>query len=280
MGATDLGTGSDTILAQMVAEVLDIETNKVIVYSSDTDITPFDVGAYASSTTYLSGTAVIKAAQQVKEQILKVAGEMLEDDWENLNLEGGKVAGKNGTRSFSQIASYALYERNQFQIASHASHITHKSPPPFAAHFVEVEVDTLTGKVKVLKYVAAVDCGTAINPKAAEGQTEGAVLNGISFALTERYIFNEAGKMLNSNFGYYKIFSTADLPEIKTILVPTYEETGPFGAKSVSEISINGALPAISNAVYNAVGIRLRESPFTPELVFNEIQKSKKVESF
>lgn len=276
VGATDLGTGSDTVLAQMVAEVLDIETNKIIVYSSDTDITPFDVGAYASSTTYLSGMAVIKAAQQVKEQILKVAGEMLEEEWENLNLEGGKVIGKNGTKTFAEIASYSLYERHQFQIASHASHITHKSPPPFAAHFVEVEVDTLTGKVKVLKYVAAVDCGTPINPKLAEGQTEGAVLNGISFALTERFIFNESGKMLNPNFEYYKIYSTADLPEIKTILVPTYEETGPFGAKSVSEISINGALPAISNAIYNAVGVRLRKSPFTPERVFNEIHKKKK----
>ncbi len=272
VGATDLGTGSDTILAQMVAEVLSVETNKIIVYSSDTDMTPFDVGAYASSTTYLSGSAVIKAAQKVKEQILKVAGEMLDEAWENLNIENGKAIGTNGEKTFSEIANYTLYERNQFQIASHASHITHKSPPPFAAHFVEVEVDTLTGKTKVLKYIAAVDCGTPINPKLAEGQTEGAVLNGISYALCEEYIFNDKGRMLNPNFDNYKIYTTADLPEIKTILVQTYEETGPFGAKSVSEISINGALPAISNAIYNAVGVRMRKSPFSPERVLKALQ--------
>ncbi|PKN01657.1 MAG: aldehyde oxidase [Elusimicrobia bacterium HGW-Elusimicrobia-1] len=275
LGATDLGTGSDTIFAQMVAEVLGIDAHEVIVYSSDTDMTPFDVGAYASSTTYLSGYAVIKAAEKVKEQILKVASEMLEEEWENLTIGDGKVTGKNGSKTLSEIAIYSLYEKNQFQIASHASHITHKSPPPFSAHYAEVEVDTWTGKVRVIKYVAAVDCGTPINPQLAEGQTEGAVMNGLSYALTERYIFDEKGKMLNPSLNYFKIFSTADMPDLKTILVPTYEETGPFGAKSVSEIGINGPMPAISNAIYNAVGVRIRKSPFTPETVLAAIEAKK-----
>jgi probable selenate reductase molybdenum-binding subunit len=277
VGATDLGTGSDTILAQMAAEVLTIDTRKIIVYSSDTDLTPFDVGAYASSTTYLSGMAVIKAAEKVKEQILSVASEMIGEKIEKLELEEGKVKGKKKSIGLDKIATYALYEKNQFQIASHASHITHKSPPPFSAHFAEVEVDTRTGMVKVLKYVAAVDCGTAINPNLARGQTEGSVLNGISFALCEEYLFNEKGRMLNPNFDDYKIYSTADLPEIKAILVPTYEPTGPYGAKSVSEISINGPMPVISNAIYHACGIRMQEAPFTPEKVLRAL-KSKKGE--
>jgi CO/xanthine dehydrogenase Mo-binding subunit len=128
-------------------------------------------------------------------------------------------------------------------------------------------VDTETGAVRVLKYVAAVDCGVAINPRLAEGQTEGAVLNGISYALTEEFLFDGRGRLQNPNFNYYKIYGTRDLPEIKTILVPTYEPTGPYGAKSVSEISINGPMPVISNAIYDAVGVRMREGPFSAERV-------------
>ncbi len=275
VGATDLGTGSDTVLAQIAAEVLDVPVNKIIVYSSDTDLTPFDVGAYASSTTYLTGNAVRKTALDVKEQILDVASEMLNIPKNKLDVYDGKVVSNDGKHkvTYSEIALYSLYEKNQHQIASIKSHITKKSPPPFAAHFAEVEVDTETGKVRVLKYVAAVECGVAINPKLAEGQTEGAVLNGISFALTEEYIFDKKGRMLNPNFSNYKVYYTADLPDIKTILITDPEPTGPYGAKSVSEISINGPIPAISNAIYNAVGIRLRTSPFTPERVLNELEK-------
>jgi probable selenate reductase molybdenum-binding subunit len=274
IGATDLGTGSDTILAQIAAETLGVPTEKIIVTSSDTDLTPFDVGAYASSTTYLSGQAVLKTAQKIKQQIVTAAAEMLDEPPQDLEIDNGIISGKRGKVSYSEVAHYSLYEKNQFQIIASDSHIVHKSPPPFAAHFAEVEVDILTGKVKVIKYVAAVDCGTAINPKMAEGQNDGAILNGISYALTERYIFNERGKMLNPNFDYYKIFSTADIPEIKTILVPTYEPTGPYGAKSVSEIGINGPCPAIANAIYNAIGVRLYQTPFTPDKVLAAIKKS------
>jgi putative selenate reductase molybdopterin-binding subunit len=275
MGATDLGTGSDTVLAQIAAEALGCDLDKIIVYSSDTDMTPFDVGAYASSTTYLSGAAVRNVAEKVLKQILGVAGLMLDKKPAELEVvHGGIVKVKEGTAqvTFSEIALHSLYAAEQHQIGALSSHITHKSPPPFSAHFAEVEVDTETGKVTVIKYVAAIDCGTAINPKLAEGQTEGGVMNGISYALTEEYLFNERGRMTNASLQQYKIFSVRDKPEIKTILVPSYEKTGPYGAKSVSEICINGPLPAIANAIYNAVGVRLREGPFTAEKVWRALQ--------
>ncbi len=279
-GATDLGTGSDTVLAQMAAEVLGTDVDNIIVFSSDTDLTPFDVGAYASSTTYLSGEAARKVAVDIAGQIKLVAAEMLElADPELLRLEDNRVLTPDGRSvTLGQVGLRTLYESGQHQIAATASAISKKSPPPFSAHFVEVAVDTETGLVKVMKYVAAVDCGTAINPKLAEGQVEGAVVNGISYALTEEYLFDSNGRMRNSGFADYKIFSTADMPELITIMVPTYEETGPFGAKSVSEICINGACPAISNAIYDAVGIRLRETPFTPERVLAAL-KAKAAES-
>jgi CO/xanthine dehydrogenase Mo-binding subunit len=277
VGATDIGTGSDTVLAQIAAETLGTDLGQIIVYSSDTDYTPFDVGAYASSTTYLSGEAVRKCALKVKDQVLEVACRMMslsEKEIEKLQCSKGKVSHAKSRKevSFADVALNSLYQDKQFQIGAMASSISHQSPPPFAAHFAEVEVDTWTGMVKVLNYVAAVDCGTAINPIMAEGQTEGAVLNGISYALTEEYIFDKAGRMMNPGFDYYKIFGTQDVPEIKTILVSSYEPTGPYGAKSVSEISINGPMPAISNAIYDAVGIRLHHAPFTPEKVLAAVK--------
>jgi CO/xanthine dehydrogenase Mo-binding subunit len=268
VGATDLGTGSDTVLAQIAAEVLGVSLDKIVVRSSDTDLTPFDVGAYASSTTYLSGEAVRQAALEVAAQVKKVAAELLAVKPSELTLQGGQARAADGREvSLGRVAMRSLYEHDQHQIAAFASHITHKSPPPFSAHFAEVEVDTETGLVRVLKYVAAVDCGTAINPQLSEGQTEGAVLNGISYALCEEYLFDDKGRMKNDSLREYKIFSTRDMPELVTILVPTYEKTGPYGAKSVSEIGINGPIPAISNAIFDAIGVRLRRAPFTPERV-------------
>ncbi|MFP4499148.1 MAG: xanthine dehydrogenase family protein molybdopterin-binding subunit, partial [Vulcanimicrobiota bacterium] len=276
MGATDLGTGSDTVLSQIAAEVLEIPVEEIIPYSSDTDMTPFDVGAYASSTTYLTGMAVKKCAEKIKRQILKAAGSMLDKSDYDLYLEDRKVFDHDGNSvTFAQVAKHSLYEKDQHQIGAIASHITHKSPPPFAAHFAEVEVDTQTGFVEIIKYVCAIDCGTAIHPRLAEGQCEGAIMNGLSFALTEEYIFNKKGKMLNGSFNTYKIFSTRDLPELKVILVPTYEETGPYGAKSVSEININGPLPAIGNAIYDAIGVRITNPPYSPERVLEAIDNNK-----
>lgn len=273
-GATDLGTGADTVLAQIAAEELGTTADMMLTYASDTDLTPFDVGAYASSTTYLSGEAVRKAAAKVKQQILRVAADIMDQDPSNLDTMDAQVVAVDGTSvSFSDVALRSLYEKDQFQIMDVASHITHKSPPPFSAHFAEVLVDTFTGRVRVLNYVAAIDCGTAINPKLCEGQTEGAVMNGISYAITEEYIFDPNGKMTNASLQDYHISSLRDKPRITSILVSSYEETGPFGAKSVSEIGINGPAPAIGNAIYNATGARLREFPFTPERVWNAIQQ-------
>jgi probable selenate reductase molybdenum-binding subunit len=274
VGATDLGTGSDTVLAQIAAEVLGVGVGKILVRSSDTDVTPFDVGAYASSTTYLSGEAVRKAAAEVAAQIRKEAAGMLGAPLRSVSLVDGRAVARGGKSiELSQVALRTLYGENLHQIAASASHFTKKSPPPFSAHFAEVEVDTETGLVRVIKYVAAVDCGTAINPALAEGQVEGAVLNGISYALCEEFLFDPKGRMRNNTFREYKIFCTRDLPEIQAILVPTYEPTGPFGAKSVSEIGINGPLPAISNAIFDAVGVRMRQAPYTPERVLAALRK-------
>ncbi|MBI5509286.1 MAG: molybdopterin-dependent oxidoreductase [Deltaproteobacteria bacterium] len=268
MGATDLGTGSDTVLAQVAAEVLGVDVGDIVVYSSDTDLTPFDVGAYASSTTYLSGKAVEKVALEVAAQIKRVAADMLQEPAERLRLGDKAVHGKGGKKvTLAEVALRSLYAHDQHQIGAMVSHVTDRSPPPFAAHFAEVDVDTETGQVFVRRYVIAADCGTAINPKLAEGQCEGAVMNGLSYALLEEYLFDDQGRMRNPNFRNYKLFSTADPIVIKTILVPTYEASGPYGAKSVSEIGINGPLPALANAIYDAVGVRLRRAPFTAERV-------------
>ncbi len=277
IGATDLGTGSDTVLAQIAAEELETTTDKMIVYSSDTDMTPFDVGAYASSTTYLSGEAVRKAAANAKRQILFTGAEMLGLKVQEVHCEYAHVLNGDGSKkvSYSDIANYSLYQKNQYQIIGTASHITKKSPPPFAAHFAEIEVDTLTGFIKVLNYVSTIDCGTAINPALCEGQTEGGTLNGISYALTEQYLF-ENGRMRNASFADYHIYSMRDRPRVQAILVPSYEETGPFGAKSVSEICINGPAPVFANAIYNATGARIREFPFTPDKVLAAIQAVQK----
>jgi putative selenate reductase molybdopterin-binding subunit len=272
VGATDLGTGSDTILSQIAAEVLGVSSDDIIIYSSDTDMTPFDVGAYASSTTYISGNAVKKAAEGVKKQIFEVASKILKEDISKLICDNGIIKSKSGKElTYKDIALKTLYGSEQFQIGYTASNVSNISPPPFAAHFAEVEVDIETGFVKVVKYVTAVDCGTPINPKLAEGQIIGGTLMGISFALTEEYKFSH-GRVLNPGLGEYKIFTMKDLPEIVPIIVETYDPTGPFGAKSVAEIAVCGELPAISNAIYNATGIRLYESPFTPEKVLNKLK--------
>jgi CO/xanthine dehydrogenase Mo-binding subunit len=268
VGATDLGTGSDTILAQIAAEEIGVPVEKIAVYSSDTDFTPFDKGAYASSTTYLSGEAVKKAAQKVKNQILEFASLLFQTS-NQLSLRDGFVEDlKTGrTISLEEIGYHSFYTEEQRQIQASASHVSDVSPPPFAAHFVEVEIDTRTGKITPIFYVAAVDCGLAINPELTRGQIIGSIVNGLGFALSEELRFNSRGIPLNPNWLDYKVLSSLDIPEIKVILVETHEPTGPFGAKSVAEVCINGPLPAVANAVYDALGIQLKKAPFTPERV-------------
>jgi len=274
VGATDLGTGSDTILGQIAAEVLGVPLEKIIVYSSDTDMTPFDVGAYASSTTYVSGMAVKRAADAVKGQILEVASRILDAAPDSLELSAERVVAPDGrSASLSEVCHYAMYQSDQFQIGATASFVPEESPPPFMASFAEVAVDTETGLVKVLKYVAAVDCGTPINPKMAQGQVEGAIANGIGYALTEEMLFSSRGRVRNPNLFDYKILGALDMPELEVILVDSYEPTGPMGAKSVGEIAINAPIPTIANAIYDAVGVRLRNTPFTPERVLKAMRK-------
>jgi CO/xanthine dehydrogenase Mo-binding subunit len=275
VGATDIGTGSDTILAQIAAEVLRVPVEKILVLSSDTDLTPFDTGAYASSTTYISGGAVEKCAREIRRQLLQTASAMLEQPAGELTLAAEKAVheriGKEVT--LEEIAYRCTYSEDQYQIQAHASHTAPQSPPPFIAQFAEVEVDPETGRVRVLKFVSAVDCGRPLNPQLAEGQVEGSVLQGIGFALTEDYVFDEKGRMMNPRFWDYKIPGAADAPEMVTILVPTHEESGPFGAKSVGEIAINGPPPAVANAIFDAVGVRLFELPMTPERVWRRLRE-------
>lgn len=275
VGATDIGTGSDTVLAQMAAENLGVNLDDIIVYSSDTDFTPFDSGAYASSTTYVSGNAVRKASDKIKEKIVDAFADRYEEDPEEVSMEDGKIIGMDTKKELSEFAlslTSGEMEANQQQIEASASEVPEESPPPFAAHFVELEVDKRTGEIELQKYVSAVDCGTAINPNLAEGQMEGAIVNGIGYALTEEMEFTSDGRMTNPSFFDYKIPNTEDIPDIEVVLVESSEPTGPMGAKSVGEIGINGAIPAISNAVRDAVGIQLKNPPFTPEKVWKKLK--------
>jgi putative selenate reductase molybdopterin-binding subunit len=277
VGATDLGTGSDTVLTQIAAETLGVDLKDIFIIASDTDLTPFDVGAYASSTTYISGAAVKKAAEQARMEILNIAAKMLGEPPEDLGVQNlfcsgaqdlsCKIISQSGKEvSLHDVATYAVYEEKT-QITATASHVSHTSPPPFTAQFAEVEVDIETGEITVVKYVTAIDCGIAINPTLAEGQVEGAVTQGLGFALFEEMVFDENGKLLNPNFADYKLFNAFDMPKLETILVETYEPTGPYGSKSIAEVPINCPAPAIANAVYNAVGVRITELPITAEKV-------------
>jgi CO/xanthine dehydrogenase Mo-binding subunit len=274
VGATDIGTGSDTILAQIAAEVIKVPIEKIVVLSSDTDLTPFDVGAYASSTTYVSGQAVKTCAEKIAAQILATAANLLETEAQDLHLEEERVCDRSGSTclTFEEVATSATYNRDQYQIQAQASYTCQQSPPPFIAQFAEVEVDLGTGRVEVVRFVSAADCGRPINPVLAEGQIEGAVVNGLSYALWEEYRYDETGRMTNPRFWDYKIFTARDIPEIRTILVETEEPTGPFGAKSIGEVAINGPAPAIANAVYDAVGVRIRDLPITPEKVWRALR--------
>lgn len=272
VGATDLGTGSDTILAQIAAEVLAVPLEAIVVTSSDTDITPFDVGAYASSTTYVSGMAVQLAAEEVRSQILEAAGEMLGADPDGLQLADQRaIAADDSSVTLEKVALRSLYGENQRQIAATESFVPELSPPPFLASFCEVAVDERTGRVDVLRYVAAIDCGTAINPKLAEGQLEGAIANGIGYALFEEIIFDEKGRPETPDYARYKIPGPMDIPELEAILVDSYEPTGPMGAKSAAEIGINAPIPTIANAIHDATGVWLTETPFTPERVWRAL---------
>ena len=273
VGATDIGTGSDTILSQIAAEALHLPLDKIVIYSSDTDVTPFDTGAYASSTTYISGMSVKKAAEGAVRQLVAAAAQMWEVPVDGLVPRQGAIHRPDGeSLTYAQICRSTFYNEHQHQIMDHASHLSYECPPPFSAHFCEVEVDTETGAVRIVKYVAAVDCGVPIHPASCEGQTEGGACISMGWALSEEFLFDEGGAMQNASFDGYKMFGALDMPDFQTILVPTYEPTGPYGAKSVSEIPTDGPAPVIANAIYDAIGIRFREIPITPERVWRALR--------
>lgn len=270
VGATDLGTGSDTVLGQMAAEVLGVPLTDILMYSSDTDMTPFDVGAYASSTTYISGTAVKKAAEQVAEQIKERAALMLDlNTTAGIRLENKTAVAPDGRRvSLGKIALHSLHQEDQRQIMANASYVSVASPPPFAGQFAEVEVDMETGQVTVTKLVMAVDAGVPINPLTASGQVEGGMVQALGYGHCEEMAYDETGNLINDEFGPYHIYRADEMPWLKAILVQTNEPTGPFGAKAIAEIPKDGVAPAIANAVFDATGVRIRQIPFTPQRVY------------
>lgn len=274
VGATDLGTGSDTILAQMAAEVLGVPLSDVVIYSSDTDMTPFDTGAYASSTTYISGTAVKRAAEQMADQIRERAALMLGlDEWSDIRLENRQAVAPNGDSvSLEKIALHSLHQHDQRQLMASASYVSSASPPPFAGQFAEVEVDTETGQVTVTKLVMAVDAGVPINPMTASGQVEGGMVQALGYGHCEEMAYDADGRMVNAALGPYHIYRADEMPELRAILVQTHEPTGPFGAKAIAEIPKDGVAPAIANAVFDATGIRIRRIPFTPQRVYEALR--------
>ena len=296
IGATDLGTGSDTILAQMAAEVLGVPLEDIVVYSSDTDFTPFDKGAYASSTTYISGGAVRKAALQAAEQIKEHAARMLGltypppsqggagepadpppsqggagGGWE---LRDRQVFAPNGTSlTLAQVALSSLHQQNQHHIIASASHVSYESPPPFGAQFVEVAVDTETGQVTVERVLMVVDAGRVINPLTASGQVEGGLAQAVGFAHCEEMVYDREGRLVNPRLGPYHVYKSNEMPKMEVIFVQTDEPSGPFGAKSIAEIPMDGIAPALADAIHDATGVWMREVPFTPERVWRALKE-------
>ena len=270
VGGVDIGTGADTAFIQIAAEVLGCDTGDIVIKSADTDITPFDYGAYASSTTYISGMAVKKAAEDAKERILYWGSKLLEEPVENLDTEDGDVySEETGDRvSLEEVGYEATYgEDEREQILGKGTHSTEESPPPFAAQFVDVTVDERTGEFEVGKLVVAVDCGVAINPGMAEGQIEGGNHMSYEMAVSDGITFDENGRVQMSDYDDYHLPTASETPPIESILVETHEPTGPFGAKSVAEVPTNTVPPALSNAVRDAVGVRISEMPITAEKI-------------
>ena len=264
VGATDLGTGSDTVLAQMAAEVLGVAVDDILVYSSDTDFTPFDKGAYASSTTYISGTAVVKAAEIVAERIRVRAAGMLSlkggQGWaaKDIRLSDRKAYAPDGKFVTHQDVGYnALHHENQEQIMGVASYVSPVSPPPFAAQFAEVTVNTLTGQVTVDQLVMAVDLGVIVNPLTASGQVEGGMTQALGYAVSEEMLYDAEGRARERDLVDYHIFRANEMPALEALFVETFEPSHPFGVKAVAEIPMDGVAPAVGNAVLDACGADL-----------------------
>ncbi len=275
VGATDLGTGSDTVLAQMAAEILGVPLDDILCYSSDTDFTPFDKGAYASSTTYISGAAVVRAAEQAAERIKIRAAKMLElSDYTTIKLSNKKAIAPDGRSiPLTEIALDTLHRNEQEQIMGIGSYVSPSSPPPFGAQFAEVTVDMETGQVAVDRLVMAVDSGVIVNPLTAGGQIEGGMTQALGYAVCEEMRYNEKGSAIERDFDRYHIFRADEMPELTTIFVETFEPSHPFGVKAVAEIPMDGVAPAVGNAVRDAVDVDIDDNPITPEKVWRALKK-------
>ncbi len=283
IGATDLGTGSDTVLGQMAAEILGVPLEDVLVYSSDTDFTPFDVGAYASSTTYISGAAVAKAAELVAERIQLRAARMLNQQAEassaapvlpnEVHLADRRAIAPDGRSvTLTEVAYNSLHHEDQEQIMAVASFQSPSSPPPFAAQFAEVTVDIETGAVTVDRLLMALDAGVIVNPITAAGQVEGGMTQALGYAVCEEMRYDERGRARERNFSDYHIFQAHEMPALETMFIETFEPSHPFGVKAVAEIPLDGVAPAVGNAVRDACGVDVDTLPVLPEKVWRGLQ--------
>ena len=268
IGAADMGTGCDTILAQMVAELMDCHVDDVAVFGADTDVSPYDSGSYASSTTYITGQAVVKACAELKKRICSIAAGMMGCEETDVEFASTCVRriGTEQAVSLTDIA-YKAQVFNTTPAESTATHTSPVSPPPYMVGMVEIELDKLTGEVTILDYMAVVDCGIPINPALARIQTEGGLVQGIGHTLMENVTYDKFGKPMESTFMQYKVPTRLDMGKLKVEFEHSYEPTGPFGAKSIGEIVINTPAPAIAHAIYRATGVWHRELPITPEKI-------------
>ena len=269
IGAADMGTGCDTTLAQIAAEVLECDFDNITVFGADTDTSPYDSGSYASSTTYVTGKAVEKCALKLRGQICKLGAEMLGCDEAAVNFDGKQVYVEADPEKKVSLDDVVITSMNGHDVALEATetHSSPLSPPPYMVGAAEIEVDTETGEVKVLDYAACVDCGTPINPNLTRVQAEGGILQGIGMTLTENVTYDGRGYPLENSLMQYKIPTRVDFGKIRVEFESSYEPNGPFGAKSIGEVVINTPLPAISDAICNAIGTRFYELPITPEQI-------------
>lgn len=269
IGATDMGTGCDTILAQMAAECLECDVDQIVTQGVDTDFSPYDTGSYASATTYVTGMSVVKACNLLKQQIIDEASVLLDVDPEHISFDGKKIYAIEDGKAISlqEFANRCFAGGKGKALIASASHVSPTSPPPFMAGIAEVDVDKLTGKISINDYVAVVDCGTVINTNLARIQTEGGIAQGIGMALFEDISYTSKGMMRNNSFMQYKIPTRLDVGKIRVAFESSYEDNGPFGAKSIGEVVINTPSPAIASAVAHATGTYIRTLPITAQKV-------------
>ena len=275
IGAADMGTGCDTTLAQIAAEVLECSLDHISVYGADTDVSPYDSGSYASSTTYVTGKAVEKCALKLREQICKLGAELLDCAPEETAFDGKNVfvdADPSRRKTLAEIAAASQFG-HMVPLEITETHTSPLSPPPYMVGAAEIELDKETGEVKVLEFDACVDCGTPINPNLTRVQAEGGILQGIGMALTENIHYDAKGYPMENSFFQYKIPARNDVGHIHVEFENSYEPNGPFGAKSIGEVVINTPLPAIADAIYNAIGTRFYELPITPEQIAMAAEK-------